>query len=94
MVSYDHTTPLKQKGMILMSKLLLTNIGMLATPQGSGPKKGAEQGQIQILKDAWVLAEDGVIAQVGTGAAPAVEGAQVIDAQGLSLIHISEPTRP
>ena len=59
-----------------MSKLLLTNIGMLATPQGNGPKKGEEQGKIQILKDAWVLVEDGMIAQVGTGAAPAVEGAE------------------
>ena len=65
-----------------MSKLLLTNIGMLATPQGKGPKKGEEQGKIQILKDAWVLVENGLVAQVGTGAAPAVEGAEVVDAQG------------
>ena len=65
-----------------MSKLLLTNIGMLATPLGKGPRKGAEQGEIQILRDAWVLCEDGVIAQAGTGPAPAVEGAQVVDAQG------------
>ena len=65
-----------------MSKLLLTNIGMLATPVGSGAKSGAEQGNIEILKDAWVLVEDGVIAQVGTGAAPEAADAQVVDAQG------------
>ena len=65
-----------------MSKLLLTNIGMLATPTGTAAKSGPEQGSIQILKDAWVLVEDGIIAQVGTGAAPAVEGAEVVDAQG------------
>ena len=65
-----------------MNKLLLTNIGLLATPQGSGVKCGPEQGNIQFLKDAWVLVEDGIIAQVGTGAAPAVEGAQVVDAEG------------
>ena len=65
-----------------MSKLLLTNIGMLATPLGKGPKSGSEQGEIQILKDAWVLCEDGVIAQVGSGPAPAVPGAQVVDAGG------------
>ncbi|MCF2595455.1 imidazolonepropionase [Pseudoflavonifractor phocaeensis] len=65
-----------------MSKLLLKNIGMLATPLGSGAKRGEEQGKIQILKDAWVLVEDGIIAQVGTGAAPAVEGAEVVDAGG------------
>ena len=50
-----------------MSKVIVTNIGMLATPQGSSPKKGPEQGNIQILSDAWVLMEDGIIAQVGTG---------------------------
>ena len=65
-----------------MSKLLLKNIGMLATPLGSGAKRGEEQGKIQILKDAWVLVDDGIIAQVGTGAAPAVEGAEVVDAGG------------
>ena len=54
-------------------KTIVTNIGMLATPQGTGPKKGPEQGEIQILKDAWVLMEDGVISQVGTGPAPAAD---------------------
>jgi len=65
-----------------MSKLLLKNIGMLATPTGSAAKSGAEQGNIQILKDAWVLVEDGIIAQVGTGAAPEVADAQIVDAEG------------
>ena len=65
-----------------MNKLLLTNIGMLATPQGTAAKAGAEQGNIQILKDAWVLVEDGVITQVGTGAAPEVADAKVVDAEG------------
>ena len=65
-----------------MRKLLLTNIGMLATSQGRAAKKGTEQGAIQMLKNAWVLVEDGVIAQVGTGAAPEVEDAKVVDAEG------------
>ena len=65
-----------------MSKLLLTNIGMLATPTGTAAKSGPEQGSIQILKDAWVLVEDGIIAQVGTGAAPEAADAQVVDAEG------------
>ena len=65
-----------------MNKLLLTNIGMLATPVGKTAKSGAEQGNIQVLKDAWVLIEDGVIAQVGTGAAPEVADAKVVDAEG------------
>ena len=66
----------------MMGNILVKNIGMLATPQGKTAKKGAEQGQIQILKDAWVLVKDGVIDSVGTGAAPAAPGAEVIDAQG------------
>ena len=65
-----------------MSKLLLTNIGMLATPTGTAAKSGPEQGNIQILKDAWVLVEDGIIAQVGTGTAPEVADTQVVDAEG------------
>ena len=71
-----------QKGRFAMNKLLLTNIGMLATPVGKAAKSGAEQGNIQVLKDAWVLIEDGVIAQVGTGAAPEVADAKVVDAEG------------
>ena len=47
-----------------MSELLVTNIGMLATPLGSAARKGPEQGQIQVLKDAWVLIRDERVAQV------------------------------
>lgn len=65
-----------------MKKLLVKNIGMLATPQGKNARSGAEQGEIQILKDAWVLIEDGLISQVGTGAAPEAAGAEVVDAKG------------
>ena len=65
-----------------MSNLLLTNIGILATPQGNGAKKGPEQGQIQILKDAWVLIENGHVSHVGTGTPPTAPGAQVVDAGG------------
>lgn len=65
-----------------MKKLLVKNIGMLVTPQGKSARSGAEQGEIQILKDAWVLIEDGLISQVGTGAAPEAAGAEVVDAKG------------
>ncbi|MEA4934771.1 MAG: imidazolonepropionase [Lawsonibacter sp.] len=65
-----------------MSKLLLTNIGILATPLGNGVKKGPEQGKIQAQKNAWVLVEDGLIAQVGTGTPPSVREAQLVDAGG------------
>ena len=61
-------------------KTIVIDIGMLATPQGTGPKSGPDQGNIQILRDAWVLMEDGVITQVGTGPAPAAD--RTIDAGG------------
>ena len=53
-----------------MKKLLVKNIGLLATPEGTSAHRGSEQGKIKFLKDAWVLIEDGVIASVGTGANP------------------------
>ena len=58
-----------------MKKLLVKNIGLLATPEGKSAHRGEEQGKIKFLKDAWVLIEDGIIASVGTGAVPACEGA-------------------
>ena len=38
-----------------MKKLLVKNIGLLATPEGTSAHRGAEQGKIKLLKDAWVL---------------------------------------
>lgn len=67
-----------------MGKLLITNIGVLATPRGSKAQRGEEQGRIQILKNAWVLIRDGVVAGVGTGAPEetARSGAEILDAGG------------
>ncbi len=65
-----------------MKKLLVKNIGLLATPEGRTAHRGAEQGKLKFLKDAWVLIEDGVIAAVGTGEVPAAEGAESLDAGG------------
>ena len=65
-----------------MKKLLVKNIGLLATPEGKTAHRGEEQGRIKFLKDAWVLIEDGVIAAVSTGEAPAADGAEIVDAEG------------
>ena len=65
-----------------MKKMLITNIGMLATPKGFAAKSGKEQGEIEILKNAWVLLEDGMIAKVGTGKPEPAESAEIIDAEG------------
>ena len=65
----------------MKAELLIKNIGMLATATGSAAKAGNEQGEITILKDAWVTVNDGNIAAVGTGEV-AVEADKVIDAKG------------
>ena len=67
-----------------MANLLLKNIGLLATPIGSAARRGKEQGEITMLKDAYVLVKDGVIAAVGQGEVPAglFDGAEVVDAKG------------
>ena len=64
-----------------MKKVLIQNIGMLATPKGKTARRGEEQGKIEILRDAWILIEDGAIAKVGTGKAES-DSAEVIDAGG------------
>ena len=64
-----------------MGKLIVKNIGMLATPEGKTARRGAKQGEIKVLHDAYVVIEDGVIAKVGTGE-PEETDAQVIDARG------------
>ena len=65
-----------------MSLVLIQNIGMLATPVGNAAKSGEAQGKIEVLHNAWVLIEDGIIDAVGTGRLPYVPEAEVIDAGG------------
>lgn len=64
-----------------MNQLLIFNIGMLATPQGRTARSGSAQGAVRILKNAWVLMENGLITDVGTGSLPAVDHAERIDAK-------------
>ena len=40
-----------------MKRTLITNIGMLATPQGTSARGGRAQGEICILKNAWIFIE-------------------------------------
>ena len=47
-----------------MSKLLITNIGLLATPTGCAAKSGREQGEILKLKNAWIMTEDDLITEI------------------------------
>ncbi|NLJ33965.1 MAG: imidazolonepropionase [Firmicutes bacterium] len=45
--------------------LIIKNIGMLATPQGTGPKGGKEQGEVTKIKGAFVAIRGDQIAAVG-----------------------------
>jgi imidazolonepropionase len=48
-----------------MPALLLTNIGQLATPRGSAPRRGSHLGELHIINDAAVLCAGGKIVSVG-----------------------------
>ncbi len=62
-------------------KTLIYNIGVLATPNGTSANAGEKQGQIAFLENAYILCENGLITQIGTGEPPAVD-AKWIDAEG------------
>ena len=64
-----------------MSNLLIKNIGLLVTPKGTEARRGAAQGEVNVLKDAWVYIENGEIIRVGTGTAPITTG-ETLDAGG------------
>ena len=64
-----------------MASLLITNIGLLATPEGSRARSGSSQGEIALYKDAAVGIQDGLIIYVGS-LSLAPPGDTVIDAQG------------
>ncbi len=68
-----------------MGKLLVKNIGLLQTPVGSFAHKGKQQGENLKLKNAAILAEDGVIIEITSdGKLPIDEDSchTVIDAEG------------
>lgn len=67
-----------------MSRLVIKNIGFLATPEGFGPRAGGEQGEIRVIENAYLACEDGCLTAVGAGEAPAeiLSGAEVVDAGG------------
>lgn len=50
-------------------KTLIYNIGVLATPQGEKPLKGIEQGEIALLRNAYVVIEDGRFLEIGEATA-------------------------
>lgn len=65
-----------------MGSLLIKNIGVLATPLGTTPKAGTQQGNVQFLYDAFVRIADGIITEVGCGTPHVENGETVVDAAG------------
>ena len=63
-----------------MPATVIENIGCLATPLGRVAHAGREQGEIRLLKNAYLCCENGVITAVGEGKAPAAD--RRIDAHG------------
>lgn len=62
--------------------VLIKNIGQLATPLGSSAQRGKAQGEICLIKNAWLLMEEGVIRKIGEGEAPCIPDAKIIDGEG------------
>lgn len=66
-----------------MSRVLLTNIGLLQTPLGSEKLGGKRQGENQLLKNASVYMEEGIIRGIyADGVCPLMAVDEVIDAEG------------
>ena len=63
-----------------MNKLLIHNIGCLATATGNCAKRGKAQGEISLLRNAWIATENNIITEIGTGSHP--NGCEKIDANG------------
>ncbi len=61
--------------------LLIRGIGKLVTPLGRSPLSGPAQGRLQALKDAYVVVEEGRIAEVGRGSPPSLS-CPTLDAHG------------
>ena len=64
-----------------MSSLLIHNIGMLATPEGFEARRGADQGKLRILENAWLYLENGEIISYGDRNMPITFG-EKLDAGG------------
>ncbi len=68
----------------MANRLVISNIGVLATPLGRTAAVGQAQGNISQRSGAYLVAEDGVITALGNGQVPEglLRGARQIDAGG------------
>ena len=76
-------------GADMPSRLLVRDIAQLATPSGThAPLRGRSLGEVDVLEDAFVLCEDGLVSAVGQmRELPELGGdVDVLDARGLCAI--------
>jgi imidazolonepropionase len=76
-------------GADMASRLLVRDIAQLATPSGThAPLRGRSLGEVDVLEDAFVLCEDGLVSAVGQmRELPELGGdVDVLDARGLCAI--------
>jgi len=64
--------------------LLVYGIGQLATPLGREPRRGAAQGELRVLRGAYVLVRNGRVAELGEGRWPRFAG-PLLDAEGRAV---------
>jgi imidazolonepropionase len=65
-----------------MGKLLIKNIGQLATPTGFEAQKGSQQGEITCINQAAIVVEDGLISYAGKASEISAQADTIIDAGG------------
>jgi imidazolonepropionase len=76
-------------GADMPSRLLVRDIAQLATPSGThAPLRGSSLGEVDVLEDAFVLCEDGLVSAVGQMRDLSEFGSDVdvLDARGLSAV--------
>ena len=76
-------------GADMTSRLLVRDIAQLATPSGThAPLRGPSLGEVDVLEDAFVLCEDGLVSAVGQMRDLSELGSDVdvLDARGLSAV--------
>ncbi len=85
-----------------MTELLIENLAEIATPTGTTPRRGAEQGRVSRLRDGEILCRDGRIAFVGgreerlarlgeLPATPRLDGRRATAVQGFVDAHTHLP---
>jgi imidazolonepropionase len=70
----------------MANQTLIHHVSKLYTPCLNPPVKGRDMATIQILENAYVVIEDGIITAIGNGDIPQLDTAFIYDAKGAILV--------